>query len=112
MVGDQFSAGEIPASGASALFRTPHALYMKDTCTISLSPPAQALLSDEAGVVIATAKYGKGTVVAVVDPWLYNEYTDHRKVFPEQDNYAAGKEFVNWLMQQSHRTAPQQQSKH
>ncbi len=25
---------------------------------------------------MATAKYGKGTVYAMVDPWLYNEYTD------------------------------------
>ena len=50
---------------------------------------------------MATAKYGKGTVFAVVDPWLYNEYTDHRKVLPQQDNYAGGKEFVMWLLKQS-----------
>ena len=46
---------------------------MKDTCAISLKP--QALLEDKAGIVMATAKLAKGTVVAVVDPWLYNEYT-------------------------------------
>jgi unsaturated rhamnogalacturonyl hydrolase len=74
---------------------------VKDTCAISLKAPARTLLEDKAGIVMATAKYGKGTVVAVVDPWLYNEYTDHRKVLPEHDNYAAGKEFVSWLLKQA-----------
>jgi unsaturated rhamnogalacturonyl hydrolase len=49
---------------------------------------------------MASAKYGKGTVFAVVDPWLYNEYTDPRKHLPQQDNYEAGKEFVHWLLKQ------------
>jgi unsaturated rhamnogalacturonyl hydrolase len=49
---------------------------------------------------MATAKYGKGTVFAVVDPWLYNEYTDPRKALPRQDNFEAGKEFVSWLLKQ------------
>jgi unsaturated rhamnogalacturonyl hydrolase len=52
---------------------------------------------------MATANYGKGTVVAVVDPWLYNEYTDGRKRPPVQDNFAAGKEFVRWLLTQTQR---------
>ena len=78
-------------------------LYMKDTCTNSLKAPATPLLRDKTGVVMATAKYGKGTVFAVLDPWLYNEYTDHRKVLREQDNYAAGKEFVLWLLKQRQR---------
>jgi unsaturated rhamnogalacturonyl hydrolase len=39
--------------------------------------------------------------VAVVDPWLYTEYTEPHKVRPAQDNYAAGEEFVRWLIQQS-----------
>ena len=49
---------------------------------------------------MAVAKYGKGTVFAVVDPWLYNEYTDGRKLPAEYDNYAAGKELVRWVLAQ------------
>jgi unsaturated rhamnogalacturonyl hydrolase len=101
VIGDQFAPGYIPVSGGGQMFHHPHTLYVKDTCAISLKAPARTLLEDKAGIVMATAKYGKGTVVAVVDPWLYNEYTDHRKVLPEQDNYAAGKEFVNWLLKQA-----------
>ena len=101
VIDDQFAPGYIPVSGEGPIFRHPHTLYMKDTCGISLKAPATPMLEDEAGIVMATAKYGKGTVFAVVDPWLYNEYTDHRKVLPQQDNYAAGKEFVMWLLKQS-----------
>ena len=101
VVGDDFPAGQMHVSGGGPLFHDPHTLYMKDTCTISLKPPAEALLEDKGDVMIATAKYGKGTVVAVVDPWLYNEYTDPKKTRPQQDNYAAGEEFVRWLLKQS-----------
>jgi unsaturated rhamnogalacturonyl hydrolase len=98
VVGNDFAAGLIPVAAGDAFFRTPHTLYMKDTCTISLHGPAVSLLEDKGGIVMATAKYGKGVVFAVVDPWLYNEYTDGRKRPPEQDNYAAGRELVRWLL--------------
>ncbi len=100
IIGEQFAPGYIPISGGGPLFQHPHSLYMKDTCAISLKAPATALLQDKAGIVMATAKYGKGTVFAVVDPWLYNEYTDPRKAHPGQDNFEAGKEFVSWLLKQ------------
>ena len=56
---------------------------MKDTCAISLSGSAIPLLRDRGDVVMATARYGRGTVFAAVDPWLYNEYTDGRKTPPQ-----------------------------
>jgi unsaturated rhamnogalacturonyl hydrolase len=103
IIGDQFAPGYIPVDGGGPVFQHPHTLYMKDTCAMSLKAPATALLEDKAGIVMATAKYGKGTVVAVVDPWLYNEYTDPRKLLPRQDNYAAGEEFVSWLLKEAQR---------
>ena len=103
VIGDQLEPGYIPVRGGSPIFQHPHTLYMKDTCAISLRAPAGVLLEDKEGVVMATAKYGKGSVIAVVDPWLYNEYTDPRKHRPRQDNYAAGKEFVAWLLKQTPR---------
>jgi unsaturated rhamnogalacturonyl hydrolase len=100
IIGEQFAPGYIPVSGGGPIFQHSHMLYMKDTCALSLKAPARALLEDKAGIVMAAAKYGKGSVFAVVDPWLYNEYTDHRKVLPQQDNFEAGKEFVSWLLKQ------------
>jgi len=100
VIGDDFAAGQIAVKGGGPIFHDPHTLYMKDTCTISLKTPATAILEDKGDIMMATARYGKGTVVAVADPWLYNEYTDGRKKLPVQDNYAAGIEFVRWLIKQ------------
>jgi len=105
IIDEQFAPGFIPITGEGPVFHHPHTLYMKDTCGISVKSPAASLLSDKQGIVIASAKYGKGTVVAVIDPWLYNEYTDHRKTRPAQQNFAAGKEFALWLLQQTGRGA-------
>jgi unsaturated rhamnogalacturonyl hydrolase len=102
VIGDNFAAGQIAVKRGGPIFRDPHTLYMKDTCTLSLNSPAKPLFKDRGEVVIAMSNFGKGTVVAVVDPWLYNEYTDGRKEPPMQDNYAAGQEFVRWLINQRH----------
>ena len=100
VIGTDYAAAEIPVKPDGDLFHSSHVLYMKDTCTISISAPARALVTDRDVIVIATAKYGKGTVLAVVDPWLYNEYTDGRKDHPSGDNFAAGKELVRWVIAQ------------
>src|SRR5271156_3056935 len=100
VIGDDFASGQIKVEGGGPIFHDPHTLYMKDTCTLSLKAPARPLLEDKGDIMMATASYGEGTVVAVVDPWLYNEYTHSNKTQPVQDNYAAGKEFVRWLLEQ------------
>ncbi len=100
VIGDDFAPGMIPAQPDGNLFHAAHTLYMKDTCTISVSGSARPLLTDRGTIVIATTKYGKGTVLAIVDPWLYNEYTDGRKQQPVHDNFAAGQEVVRWLIEQ------------
>ena len=103
IIGEHVEDGTIPVAPEGPVFHRPHTLYMKDTCTISLHGPATALLRDRGSVVMATAKYGRGTVFGMVDPWLYNEYTDGRKnplVYGQFDNFSGGKELVRWLVEQ------------
>ena len=100
VIGDQFEMGRIDVTHPSAPFTHPHTLYMKDTCSLALSRGATALLQWKGDTLMAVAHYGKGTVVAVTDPWLYNEYTDGRKLPPPYDNFAAGQEFVRWILEQ------------
>lgn len=103
ILGEQVEDGRIPVAASGPLFHHPHTLYMKDTCAISLREPASALLRDRGDVVMAAARYGRGTVFAAVDPWLYNEYTDGRKdqrIYGQFDNFAAGQEVVRWLLDQ------------
>jgi unsaturated rhamnogalacturonyl hydrolase len=110
ILGEHVEDGTIPVAPDGKLFLRAHTLYMKDTCNISLRQPATALLRDRGGIVMATAKYGRGTVFAAVDPWLYNEYTDGRKnphIYGQFDNFAGGKELVRWLLEQHPRAEAQ-----
>jgi unsaturated rhamnogalacturonyl hydrolase len=47
------------------------------------------------------AKVGKGTVFAVGDPWIYNEYIDGRKLPAELENFKAAEDIVKWAISQS-----------
>ena len=101
--GHSYEMGKITIPGG-AIFRDPHTLFMKDVCNISVQSPAVSVFQDNEGILMATAKYGKGTVFATVDPWLYNEYTDGRKLPAEYDNFAAGRELARWILGQVPRT--------
>jgi unsaturated rhamnogalacturonyl hydrolase len=98
--GNKFEMGKLPIQSGGLIFHDPHTAFMKEICTITLNSPAIVLLRDHGDILMATAKYGKGAVFATVDPWLYNEYTDGRKLPAEYDNYAAGKELVRWILSQ------------
>lgn len=108
ILGEKVEAGTIPVRVGGPVFRSPHTLYMKDTCAISLSGSAAAVLRDRGDVVMATARYGRGRVFAAVDPWLYNEYTDGRrnpKIYGGFDNFSGGMELAHWLAELSSGTS-------
>ena len=98
--GDHYEMGRIDVNGNGPIFHSPHILFMKEICTITLKEVATAIWSNKGDVMMAEASYGKGKVVGFVDPWLYNEYTDGRKLPPPYDNLAGGKEYVRWLLEQ------------
>jgi unsaturated rhamnogalacturonyl hydrolase len=103
IIGEQVEDGRISVEAGGPLFQQAHTLYMKDTCVISVRGAATPLLRDRGDIVMAMAKYGRGTVFAAVDPWLYNEYTDGRRnpqIYGQFDNFTGGKEVVRWLLEQ------------
>ena len=100
VIGDAHEMGKLIVPGGGPIFHLPHTLFMKDVCNISVRSPAVSAFQDDEGILMATAKYGKGTVFATVDPWLYNEYTDGRKLAEPYDNFAAGKELMRWILAQ------------
>jgi unsaturated rhamnogalacturonyl hydrolase len=101
VVNDQFEQGKLVAPAGHAIFRTARDLYLKEVSTLKLSPPAKSVFDDKGDVIMAVAKVGKGTVFAVGDPWLYNEYTDGRKLPPGYDNFKAADDLAAWLLRQS-----------
>lgn len=68
---------------------------------MNLQPPAKASVSQDGDAIVAVAKVGKGTVFAVGDPWLYNEYVDGRKLPAEYQNALAARDLIKWLIKQS-----------
>ena len=100
VIGTNWEQGRIELDGTGPIFHHPHTIYVKDVCTISVKAPAVSVLKEGDDIFMATAKYGKGTVYAFVDPWLYNEYTDGRKLPTMYGNYAGGVELVRWLLEQ------------
>ncbi len=100
VINDQhFEDGAVNVAG-NLVFKTARKIYMKDVCSIGLNSSAQPVLKNNDGaVIIAVAKYGKGTVVAVGDPWLYNEYTNGRLPASFENDKAAN-DFARWLISQ------------
>ncbi len=105
VTGTDWAMGRFYIGASGPIFHHPHTAYVKDVCTISVQPPAVPVYTHGGDIFMAVAKYGKGTVYAMVDPWLYNEYTDGRKLPPEYDNYAAGVELAKWLLEQAPKPA-------
>ncbi|MET0572612.1 MAG: glycoside hydrolase family 88 protein [Pedobacter agri] len=98
--GSNFEQGAVKIPAGNTIFKTAKKVYIKEISTIVAKSPAVPALTDNGDVIIATAKYGKGTVFAVGDPWFYNEYIDGRKLPEDLENYKATNDLVNWLIKQ------------
>jgi unsaturated rhamnogalacturonyl hydrolase len=91
--------GTIMVPKWTGVFEYPHQAYLKEISTITVSDPAKSILTDKGDVLMAVAKVGKGTVFAVVDPWIYNEYVDRRNKLPlEFDGYDAAIDLAGWAV--------------
>jgi unsaturated rhamnogalacturonyl hydrolase len=98
--GSQFEQGAVMIPAGNVVFKTAKKIYIKEISTFKLAPPAKPVLNHQGEVAVAMAKYGKGAVLAVGDPWFYNEYLDGRKLPAEFENFKAANDVVAWLVQQ------------
>ncbi|HTD96961.1 MAG TPA: hypothetical protein VK627_08525, partial [Edaphobacter sp.] len=97
-----WSQGTVMIPAGTGVFAHPHQAYLKEISTISVSGPAKAVLTDKGDVLMAVSKVGKGTVFAVVDPWVYNEYADRRNKLPvEFDTFDAAIDLAGWAVRQA-----------
>lgn len=96
----EFEQGKVIVSSGNEVF-SEQKLYMKEVATISVKSPAKELLSAEGKNIAAIAKFGKGTVFALGDPWCYNEYIDGKKLSADFTNEQGTEEWVKWLLKQT-----------
>ncbi|MCR6722372.1 MAG: hypothetical protein NVV59_19240 [Chitinophagaceae bacterium] len=95
---DIFEQGAIYISGKkNPVFKT-RKVFLKEISALSVTAPAKPVVTEGGDVIIAIAKYGKGAVLAVGDPWLYNEYVDGRRLPADFDNLGAAEDIAEWLL--------------
>ncbi len=99
VIGKAFQTGTFDSLPGHPMFRGVRKVYLKEISTLTLMPPAKPLFTDSGNVVIALARYGKGLVFAVGDPWFYDEYMDARRLPADYDNAKAAENLFRWLLQ-------------
>ncbi|MEO7769237.1 MAG: glycoside hydrolase family 88 protein [Ferruginibacter sp.] len=99
--GDEFETGAVINNSLNPVFKQTKKMYLKEISALQVKSPAKALLQKDGNIIFAITKYGKGSVFAVGDPWLYNEYTDGRKIPGEFENFSAANELAKWLLVQA-----------
>ncbi|MCE7044140.1 glycoside hydrolase family 88 protein [Dyadobacter sp. CY312] len=99
--GLQFEQGKLNIPAGDPIFKNTSKIYIKELSPLALTGPAKSGLTDDGDIIFGISKYGKGTVFAVGDPWLYNEYTDGRRIDTSFENFEAGKDLAQWLLKQA-----------
>jgi unsaturated rhamnogalacturonyl hydrolase len=98
---DVYEQGRVSVAPGNPIFKNARELFLKEISTQKLSGKARPVLEWNGDVVMSTVKHGKGTVFALGDPWLYNEYVDGRKMNGLFQNNEAARELSAWLLQQA-----------
>lgn len=96
----EFEQGKVMVPAGNEIF-SEQKLYMKEVSSIDVKSPAKGILTAEGKNIGAIAKFGKGTVFALGDPWCYNEYIDGKKLPADFTNYHGTEEWVKWLLKQA-----------
>lgn len=95
---DQFEQGIVMTGTKNPVFEKNYTLYVKEYSTIVTSSQPLFTIQNGNDNVMMAVKYGKGTVFAMGDPWIYNEYVDGRKLPASFENYQAAEDWVKWLL--------------
>lgn len=101
VVADKFEQGAVMVPANNSVFKTAKKVYLKEVSTLQVSSPATPVLTKEGKNIVAIARYGKGSVFIVGDPWIYDEYADGRKLPGEFENFKAAQDIVKWAISQS-----------
>jgi unsaturated rhamnogalacturonyl hydrolase len=101
VIGVERTPGTIHTPAGDPIFQSPLQLYMKDVASLRLTTPAKPAMVNNGAIIAATAKVGKGTVFAVGDPWIYNEYIDNHILPAAFQNREGAIAWVGWLKAQT-----------
>jgi unsaturated rhamnogalacturonyl hydrolase len=98
--GTQWEQGAVYIPEGNPIFAPLKKIYVKEITQLKLSKTAKSVLNIKDAVVMAEARVGKGKVIALGDPWIYNEYLNNRRTPLEFENFKAAKKLIEYLLKQ------------
>ncbi len=98
VIGKQFEMGMIRVNAGNPVFKRARQVYIKELATLNVKAPAQVILTHKGKNIVAVSKLGKGKVLAVGDPWVYNEYTDGRRLPADYQNFEVAQDIAEWAL--------------
>lgn len=101
VLNNDYQQGKVMTDAGNPIFPQQRQIYLKEVSTLKLSGPAKAVQKYNGANIMAVAKYGKGTVFALGDPWIYNEYADGRRLPAGFQNFEAAQDFSRWILAQA-----------
>ncbi len=96
--GNNYDMGAFTKLHVHPVFDSVNKIYMKEISTITVDFPQHIILRKDDDAAIAFKRVEKGAVLAIGDPWLYNEYIAHRKLPKDFENMKAAENLVDWLL--------------
>ncbi|MBZ4190226.1 glycoside hydrolase family 88 protein [Niabella beijingensis] len=95
---NNYEMGRVNIPAGNIIFKNAKNVYLKEISSLNLYKNASSVLKSNDVTVMAVARYGKGTIFALGDPWIYNEYVDGRKLPLQYENVKAAEDWVTWLL--------------
>ncbi len=80
------------------IFKGVKKIYIKEISSLKLSGQAKPIITENGQVLMTEVKFDKGLVVAIGDPWIYNEYMDHEKLPMDFENRKAAENLTDYLL--------------
>ena len=96
--GNNFDMGAFVNLPIHPIFNSVDKIYMKEISTITVDERQHTILKKNGDAAIAFKRFGNGAVLAVGDPWFYNEYIAHRRLPADFENFKAAENLVQWLL--------------
>lgn len=98
--GHVYDSGAVYITIPNPVFTSPLKVYLKEVSTIH-GKDVLSIMQKGNDIFGCYVKAGKGYVIAVGDPWFYNEYINGRKLPSSFKNYEATQQFTLWLLNHS-----------
>jgi len=103
VVGKNWNMGAFTNLPDHPLFKNVSKIYLKEVSSLTLSGTAKPVLRKEEAVIMAENNFGKGFVLAIGDPWIYNEYIDHDYLTDDFENRKAAENLTDFLIGKTHK---------